>query len=134
MRSAPPRYSHVRDRPRQGRSARGWLTLLVLIVVAAFVSLGPGTLRELIAGLTFARPAAASIAPAPSHADANLQSRVASVVDSRTHGQMAAAAVDLQSGATADIDAQRAYPAASLFKLPIMLEVLAEEDAGQLDP
>ena len=40
----------------------------------------------------------------------------------------------MQTGATAAIDATRAYPAASLFKLPILLQVLADEDNGQLDP
>jgi beta-lactamase class A len=50
------------------------------------------------------------------------------------HGQLALAAVDLQTGAAADIDSDQPYPAASLFKLPILLEVLAEEEAGRLAP
>jgi beta-lactamase class A len=51
-----------------------------------------------------------------------------------SHGRVAASIVDLRSGATASIDAQEAYPAASLFKLPILAEVLAQEAAGMLDP
>jgi beta-lactamase class A len=109
------------------------LTLVVLLLAAALVSLGPGTLRELIAGLILVRPSAASLAPAPNHADADLQKRLTSVASSVMHGQLAAVAVDLQNGATASVDAQRAYRAASLFKLPILLEVLAEEDSGRLD-
>jgi beta-lactamase class A len=47
---------------------------------------------------------------------------------------MALAAVDLGTGASAGVDADRPYPAASLFKVPILIHVLAEEDAGRLDP
>ena len=53
---------------------------------------------------------------------------------SLTHGRLGAVVVDLQRGATASVDGDRAFPAASLFKLPILVEVLAAEDAGQLDP
>jgi beta-lactamase class A len=43
-------------------------------------------------------------------------------------------AIDLQSGATASVDSSHIYPAASLFKLPILMAVLAAEDSGELDP
>src|SRR5207244_11010168 len=49
-------------------------------------------------------------------------------------GSLGMAVVDLRSGATAGVDAARAYPAASLFKVPILLEVLTEVEAGRLDP
>jgi beta-lactamase class A len=88
----------------------------------------------LLSGLVFVRPPAASIAPAASHADAELQARLVSVASSLSRGRLSAVAIDLQNGATASIDAERAYPAASLFKLPILLQVLVEEDAGRLDP
>jgi beta-lactamase class A len=42
--------------------------------------------------------------------------------------------VDLNTGALAQINPDRPFPAASLFKLPILMQVLAEEDAGRLDP
>src|SRR2546429_290079 len=48
--------------------------------------------------------------------------------------QPRATAVGVRGGAPARVDGERAFPAASLFKLPILVEVLAEEDAGQLDP
>ena len=106
----------------------------MLLLGAAFVSLGPDTLRELVSGLTFARPPAASIAPAPLHTDPRLQARFEDVGAAVSSGSLALAVVDLQSGAMASVDAARAYPAASLFKLPILLEVLTEEEAGRLDP
>jgi beta-lactamase class A len=102
--------------------------------VAVFLGVGPTELREFASGLFYRRPPAAAIAPAASHADASLQSKLAGLADSLSEGTIAAEAVDLQTGATAGLDASRVYPAASLFKLPLLLEVLAEEDAGQLDP
>jgi beta-lactamase class A len=118
---------------RRSSGFRGWLTLFVLLIAAALLSLGPGTILEFIRGLTYHRPPAASIAPAPSHVDTNLQARLEDVAFGMPHGQLSASAVDLQSGATASVDAERAYPAASLFKLPILATVLAEESAGLLD-
>ena len=112
---------------------RGWVTLLVLVLIVAVVSIGPSTLRELASGLLFVRPRAAGVAVAPTYTDALLQSRIAAVAGPRTTGQLSAEVVALQTGATASLDADRDYPAASLFKLPILLEVLAEGDAGQLD-
>ena len=134
--SAAPRPTRARPRtsrrPRPG-TARGWLTLVVLLLVVAVLSIGPSTLRELVSGLVFARPQAASIAVAPRHADVALQSRLADVAETLTSGRLSAEVVALQSGATASIEGNQDYPAASLFKLPILLEVLARADAGQLD-
>lgn len=113
---------------------RGWATLLVLLLAAAVVSLGPDTLRELVSGLTFARPPAAALVPAALHNDAVLQTRLDALAGSLPGGSLGLAVVDLRSGATAGIDAARAYPAASLFKVPILLEVLTEVEAGRLDP
>jgi beta-lactamase class A len=89
---------------------------------------------EFVAGLFFVRPPAAAIVTPRNHTDADLQARLEDVASSLASGRMAAVAVDLRSGATASIDADREYAAASLFKLPILLTVLAEEDAGRLDP
>ena len=114
-------------------SVRGWITLVVLLVVVAVVSIGPATLRELVSGLVFVRPQAAGIAVAPSHVDAALQSRVAEIAGSLSSGRVAAQVLVLRSGATASVDADREYPAASLFKLPILVAVFAEADAGGLD-
>ena len=105
----------------------------MLLLVAAIVSLGPDMLRELASGLTFARPPAAGLAPPALHADPVLQSRLDTLKVSVGAGSLGLAVVDLQSGATAGVDAARAYPAASLFKVPILLEVLTEEEAGRLD-
>ena len=99
-----------------------------------FLGVGPAELREVAAGLFFRRPAAATIAPTSEHTDSDLQTQLQHVADGLSEGHLAAEAIDLQSGATAAINAQRSFPAASLFKLPILLEVLAEEDDGRLDP
>jgi beta-lactamase class A len=131
-RSAPPRRkATARSR---GGSWRGWLTLLALVAVAVFLGVGPAELREFASGLFYRRPPAAAIPPATSHSDTSLQSRLADVAEGLGEGSIAVDAVDLQTGATAGVNASRVYPAASLFKMPILLEVLAEEDAGQLDP
>jgi beta-lactamase class A len=110
------------------------LTLLVLLAAALLLGVGPAQLGEMVSGVFFRRPAAAVIAPTPNHTDAALQARLQAVAGGVSSGHLAAAAIDLQSGATAAVDGSRAYPAASLFKLPILLRVLAEEDAGLLDP
>jgi beta-lactamase class A len=106
----------------------------VVLIAAALLGVGPSQLGEMISGVFFKRPAAAAIAPTPSHTDATLQARLQTAGSGISHGHLAAAAADLQNGATAAVDASRAYPAASLFKLPILVQVLAEEDAGRLDP
>ncbi len=106
----------------------------MLLLAAAIVSLGPDTLRELVSGLTFARPPAASMAPPVLHAEPALQARLDALGVSVGGGSLGMAVVDLRSGATAGVDAARAYPAASLFKVPILLEVLTEVEAGRLDP
>jgi beta-lactamase class A len=106
----------------------------VLAIAVAAVSVGPNTLRELLSGLTFTRPPAATLlAPAP-HTDAELQRRLDAVAGSLGRGRLSSIVVDLETGASASVDADRTWPAASLFKLPILVEVLAEGDAGRLDP
>jgi beta-lactamase class A len=110
------------------------LTLLLLALAAIVISLGPGTLAELWSGLTFVRPPVAELVVPQPRVDADLQARLVSVVGSPAHGRVSALVVDLQGGATASVDAERAFPAASLFKMPILIQVLAQEDAGRLDP
>jgi beta-lactamase class A len=126
----------VRAPAPRGRSLRGWLTLLVLALAAASLSLGPGTIHDLLGGLVFRRPAAGetTTATAVVHPDPALQTQLQSIADSLPTGRMAASVLDLQSGATASLDGDRPHQAASLFKLPILVEVLSEEDAGRLDP
>jgi len=104
----------------------------VLVVIVAAISLGPATLRDLVAGLFFVRPPAASLTAPTLHADAMLQTRLQGVRASMSRGRMGAVVVDVQTGASASIDAEQAFPAASLFKLPLLVEVLSELDRGQL--
>jgi beta-lactamase class A len=114
-------------------SLRGWLTLLVLVLAAIVIGVGPAQLSEFASGLFFRRPAAAEIPPAPNHSEVDLQTRLQPVA-SLSRGRVAMAAIDLQSGATASVDSARVYPAASLFKLTILLAILDQEESGQLDP
>src|ERR671937_738339 len=114
-------------------SRRGWLPLLVLALAAAILALGPGTVRDILTGVAFTRPPAGTVTVSP-HADGALQADLRSIAGSLSTGRLAASVVDLQTGATSALDAERAYPAASLFKLSILVTVLAEEDAGRLDP
>jgi beta-lactamase class A len=123
-----------RSHAAQIRPSRGWLTLLVLLAVAIVIGVGPGQLAEFASGLFYRRPAAAAIPPATNHGEAALQARLQATTGDLSQGRLAVAAIDLQSGAKASLDASRAFPAASLFKLPILMQVLAEEDAGELDP
>jgi beta-lactamase class A len=105
---------------------------VAVLVAAALLGVGPAQLGEMLSGLAYRRPPAATVAPAPDHGDAALQAQLQAV--SLPRGRLSIAAIDLQTGATASVDAARAGAAASLFKVPILLEVLAEEDAGQLGP
>ncbi len=104
----------------------------MLVVIVAAISLGPGTLRDLVAGLFFVRPPAASLTAPTLHADAMLQTGLQGVRASMSRGSMGAVVVDVRTGALASIDAEQAFPAASLFKLPLLVEVLSELDRGQL--
>jgi beta-lactamase class A len=104
----------------------------VLLSLAVFLGVGPAELREVVAGVFFRAPRA--IAPTTEYANTALQTRLENVASSLGEGRLAVEAIDLQTGATAGVDASRSYPAASLFKLPILLEVLAEENTGRLDP
>ncbi len=105
----------------------------MLVVAVTVISVGPGTFGELVSGVRYARPPAASVAAPTTHLDPELQRRLqlAGVLD---YGRLSAAIVDLDSGASAAIEPDQPAPAASLFKLPILVQVLAEEDAGRLDP
>jgi beta-lactamase class A len=99
------------------------------------VSLGPSTIGELVSGVTFTRPPAAAIVPPPApQTDVQLERRLSQAAASLSRGQLSAAVVDLSSGAMASYNADESYPAASLFKVPILLRVIADEQAGRLDP
>ena len=105
----------------------------MLVAIVTAVSLGPATLRDLVSGVLFVRPPAASVTSPPRHADAVLQTRLQGVGGALTRGNLGAVVVAIQTGASASIDAEQVFPAASLFKVPVLVEVLAEEDRGQLD-
>jgi beta-lactamase class A len=51
-----------------------------------------------------------------------------------SRGAVGAVVLDLDSGSEASVAADRPFPAASLFKLPILVEVLAQQEVRRLDP
>src|SRR5262249_6588380 len=75
-------------------------------------------------------------APAAAHApvvDPELQRAVEQAADGGT-GSVAVYVWDLSSGASAALDADRPIPSASLFKVPVLVEVLKQERLGRLKP
>jgi beta-lactamase class A len=110
--------------------------LVALAGIVGALSLGgfnPNRMLEPVRGVTFGRPPAASVAVATVHPDAALQSRVdqAAVV---SRGTVGAYVLALGRGAQAVNNADRPFPAASLFKLPILVEVLTQQRLKWLDP
>jgi beta-lactamase class A len=67
------------------------------------------------------------------HADAALQARIDGAA-TLARGTLGSYVVDLDTGAFAASNADRSFPAASLFKLPILVEVLAQQSRGRLSP
>jgi beta-lactamase class A len=125
--------------PRGKSKVRGWITLIVLALVVGALSIGWPILSELLMGVTYHRPPAAapevvSAATGVAHPDLEMQRRLDAVARSLGNGHIALATVNLQTNGYASVDADRPYPAASLFKVPLLIEVLKEEDAGRLDP
>jgi beta-lactamase class A len=115
---------------------RGWVVLVGLVLVVGAVSSGqcsPLALLEAGRGLTFSRPPAASTPGAALHADALLQARLDAGPE-LSRGTLGAYVVDVAGGAVASTNADREFPAASLFKLPILVEVLAQVQLKRLAP
>jgi beta-lactamase class A len=110
--------------------------LLVLVIAVGVLSLGscnPFAVVEPIQGISYTRPPAASVAAATPHEDVALESRLdkAAVV---SRGLVGIYVQALDGGAVAATNADRSFPAASLFKLPIMVEVLTQQELHRLDP
>jgi beta-lactamase class A len=93
---------------------------------------GPQTLAELVTGVNYARPPAATIpAPTDPHPELQLQRDLDAARARLPRGQLSAVLIDLTSGASATVDADRPQAAASLFKIPILLEVVAQQAGGR---
>ena len=107
---------------------------MLLGVAVALLSIGPATLGEMISGLVLPRSPATTRSGAPTpHADAALQARLDRIAAAYGPGTLGIVVVDLERGATAGLNPDRPFAAASLFKLPILVEVLAAQDEGRLD-
>lgn len=119
-------------------AAKRWSPLVViglgLLVVFALVlgwrAAAAGV--EMVGGMLFTRPSAASVAMAPAHHDARLQAQVEAVAE-LAGGTTAVVVRDLRGGATAGLNEERVFTAASLFKLPILVEVLKQARLARLD-
>jgi beta-lactamase class A len=106
----------------------------VLVLAVGALSVGqcsPLALVEVGRGITFSRPQATSGRVVTPHADAALQARLDAVPD-LSRGNLGAYVIDVNRGALASINSDRPFPAASLFKLPILVEVLAQVQLKRL--
>jgi len=104
--------------------------LLLLLGLAALVRPdSPSLVLEAVRGVLFVRPPVTAFAPRAAQPDPSLQARIESAA-SVPSGRLASVVFDLESGAQASVDAERSFPAASLFKLPILAEALRQD----LDP
>lgn len=81
---------------------------------------------DAVRGLTFARPGVASQPVPAARADPGLQARIQTSA-ALAGGTVGVVVRDLQTGALAEINANRVFRSASLFKLPIMVEVLKQQ-------
>jgi beta-lactamase class A len=83
--------------------------------------------------VTYTRPPAPPepVATAPPRTDVDLQARVAGAAH-LSQGLASVAVVDLGTGAEARVDDTQVFPAASLFKVPILVETLKQERQGLL--
>src|SRR5262249_48469311 len=124
-----------------GGGVRSWLVLLALVLAVASLSLGEhnplvGLLLgagEAARGATFSRPAAQPAMTSREHLEPALQSRLETAA-SVSRGRIGAYVLDLEGGGAAALDADGVFPSASLFKLPILVEVLVQQKRHELDP
>ena len=92
------------------------------------------SVADLARGLTFSRPSVASFLTRPAeHPDPQLQAAVEAAAEV-SYGELGAMVIDLDTGGVAAVHPDRVFPAASLFKLPILVEVLEQEAQHQLEP
>lgn len=104
------------------------LSLLVVVLLIQFV----GPTLDAIRGLGFARPQPTGAIAAPKP-DPALQRRIEAVA-AEYPGDVSVVVRDLSGGSVASLEADRQLPAASLFKLPIMVEVLKQQRLKRLAP
>jgi len=138
--TAPPgrRPSRPVAPPDSRRSAAGRgqsaLALAILVlVVALWVGDAVGAALGLVGSLSSRPPITAEVDPQTPRIDPVLQTRVAAAT-SLSRGVAGAVVRSLDDGAEAEVDADRPFPAASLFKLPILVETLRQQREGRLTP
>ena len=138
-RSIPARRRRVsRSRETPGRtSSRPGLTAVALVLLVAFVALvavrATGSAIHVLRWLLLPVPMAVEPQSPPVHDDTGLRAAIFASVP-RANGTLSVDVQDLRGGASASIDADREFVAASLFKVPILVEVLRQEELGELEP
>lgn len=122
-----------RSRGSQGPRPSLLLPAAILLVVFGLVTGWRllGTVADAMRGATYTRPRAAERSVPPPRADPVLQQSLETLALSYP-GVAAIATTDLRSGASVSIQADRVFPAASLFKLPVLVEVLKGLRLGRL--
>jgi beta-lactamase class A len=86
------------------------------------------TAFAVLAGLTSVAPARAYLPPPLATLNHQLRS-----LASRVHAAIALDVLDLETGYNAGFNAAKSMPAASTIKLPVMVEVFAQLEAGRFD-
>jgi beta-lactamase class A len=134
--------SGPRSRRRATASAAGprrprALTFVALGLLLLFgVALGSRTIGaafNAIRGFTYNRPVAATLPEQSDKPDAELQTKLTTAL-ARYGGTVAVSVRELKSGTSASVRGDRQFGAASLFKLPILAEVMKQQRLDRLKP
>ena len=80
-----------------------------------------------------AQPAPIPVFPNECSVPDSVHLQLARIAD-RVHGHLGLSAIHLESGARVSLNGERAFPMASVSKVPMALEYLRRVDAGEIDP
>jgi beta-lactamase class A len=137
-RPAHSRARRARGKTLQSRSRdRGpALVPLALVLIGLFAVVhgwgALGSTAEALRSLAFSRPAVTGFVAPAERLDTLLQARIANTA-TLPGGTVGVAVRDLEGGLTATLNGDRPFPAASLFKLPILVEVLKQQRLNRLN-
>ncbi len=113
------------------------MTVLAIGLIALFVAIlgwqAVLTGVEAVRGFVFTRPSVSGADLPSGRVDPILQQSVQRA-SALPGGTTAVVVRDLNGSSTADVNGDRVFPSASLFKLPIMVEVLKQERLKRLNP
>jgi beta-lactamase class A len=104
----------------------------LLLLVGVFGWRAIGAIADAARGVTYTRPAPAEVRVREPKPDDALQGVVERLAGAE-NGSVGVAIKDLRGGSLANVNADRSFSSASLFKLPILVEVLKQERLGRLN-